>query len=182
MATMETESQRALANDLKARLCGPVLRKGDAGYDDARAVWNAMIDKRPPVIARCLGVADVVAALEAARTGASQTLRMPPARVGRSVHIRGTSTSSGTANIIVSAWTVKWGIPSRARLRRRRRQTGCGRPYAKGGFGNNDARLRRQRQHPLRLRLRSDSLRRTGRPSEARNSSGQRTTTIDLRR
>ena len=40
----------------------------------------------------------------------------------------------------------------------------------------------RQRQHPPRLRLRSDNLRRTGRPSEARNSSGQRTTTIDSRR
>ena len=41
----------------------PVLRIGDAGYD-ARAVLNAMIDKRPAVIARCLGVADVVASLE----------------------------------------------------------------------------------------------------------------------
>jgi hypothetical protein len=44
------------------------VRIDDAGYDDAPAVWNAMIDKRPAVIARSLGVADVVASLEAARS------------------------------------------------------------------------------------------------------------------
>ncbi|MDQ1373484.1 MAG: hypothetical protein QOJ09_822 [Actinomycetota bacterium] len=46
---------------------GEQLRPEDAGYDEARAVWNAMIDKRPALIARCTGTADVVAALQHAK-------------------------------------------------------------------------------------------------------------------
>jgi hypothetical protein len=46
---------------------GQVLRPGDGGYDEARAVWNGMIDKRPAVIARCTGTADVVSALQHAK-------------------------------------------------------------------------------------------------------------------
>ena len=34
-------------------LGGEVIRPGDPGYDDARALYNAMIDKRPAAIARC---------------------------------------------------------------------------------------------------------------------------------
>ncbi len=44
----------------KASLRGELLRPGEAGYDEARNVWNAMIDKRPELIARCAGVADVL--------------------------------------------------------------------------------------------------------------------------
>ncbi|HEU5155877.1 MAG TPA: FAD-binding oxidoreductase [Streptosporangiaceae bacterium] len=40
---------------------------GDAGYDDARAVWNGAIDRRPFVIARVAGSADIIAALQFAR-------------------------------------------------------------------------------------------------------------------
>jgi FAD/FMN-containing dehydrogenase len=54
-------------NDLAARVDGTVLLPGDAGYDAARSVWNAMVDHRPRVIVRCAGVADVVAAVRAAR-------------------------------------------------------------------------------------------------------------------
>ncbi|ELY58651.1 FAD-binding oxidoreductase [Natronolimnohabitans innermongolicus] len=46
---------------------GPVLRPDDEAYDDARRVWNGMIDRYPAVIARCTGTADVLAALEFAR-------------------------------------------------------------------------------------------------------------------
>jgi hypothetical protein len=43
------------------------LLSGDEGYDEARTVWNALIDHRPALIARCSGAADVVAAVQFAR-------------------------------------------------------------------------------------------------------------------
>jgi hypothetical protein len=51
----------------RARLRGPLLLSGDEGYDEARTVWNALIDHRPALIARCSGAADVVAAVQFAR-------------------------------------------------------------------------------------------------------------------
>ncbi len=49
------------------RLRGPLLTPRDAGYDDARAIYNGMIDKRPGLIAQCADVDDVVAAVTFAR-------------------------------------------------------------------------------------------------------------------
>ena len=49
------------------QLHGDVLRRGMEGYDEARSVWNAMIDKYPAAIARCTGAADVIAAVKFAR-------------------------------------------------------------------------------------------------------------------
>jgi FAD/FMN-containing dehydrogenase len=46
---------------------GALIAPGDARYHESRRVWNAMIDKRPAVIARCRGAADVVAAVNFAR-------------------------------------------------------------------------------------------------------------------
>jgi FAD/FMN-containing dehydrogenase len=46
---------------------GSVLRDGDPGYDEARRVFNAAIDRRPEAIAQCTGAADVIAALALAR-------------------------------------------------------------------------------------------------------------------
>ena len=43
---------------------GELLRSGDHGYDAARTVWNAMIDRRPALIARCAGSADVIEAVK----------------------------------------------------------------------------------------------------------------------
>ncbi|MEX2246862.1 MAG: FAD-binding oxidoreductase [Dehalococcoidia bacterium] len=54
-------------DELRGALRGPLILPEDAGYDEARAVWNAMIDRRPTAIARCLGVADVVAGVNFAR-------------------------------------------------------------------------------------------------------------------
>jgi FAD/FMN-containing dehydrogenase len=46
---------------------GRLISADDADYDIARAVWNGAIDRRPRLIARCIGTADVVAALRFAR-------------------------------------------------------------------------------------------------------------------
>jgi FAD/FMN-containing dehydrogenase len=54
-------------DDLKTGFSGEVLSENDPGYDAARALWNAMIDRRPAVIARCRGTADVVRAVTFAR-------------------------------------------------------------------------------------------------------------------
>ena len=53
-------------------LTGTVLRPGDAGYDDARRVFNGMIDRRPALIARCASTHDVVAAVHHARRAGLQ--------------------------------------------------------------------------------------------------------------
>src|SRR3712207_2632019 len=44
-----------------------ILRPGEPGYDEARRVWNATVDRRPALIARCFETADVVAAIALAR-------------------------------------------------------------------------------------------------------------------
>jgi FAD/FMN-containing dehydrogenase len=62
-----TELERSAVDDLKSRIRGPLLLRGEPAYDEARSIWNAMIDRRPAVIVRCLGVADVVACVDFAR-------------------------------------------------------------------------------------------------------------------
>ena len=63
VAGLSSETIQTLARGLR----GQVVQPGDAGYDAARKVWNGHIDRRPAVIARCTGVADVVAAVNFAR-------------------------------------------------------------------------------------------------------------------
>ena len=46
--------------EFKASLRGQLLLPGEDGYDDARKLWNGMIDKRPALIARCVGAEDVM--------------------------------------------------------------------------------------------------------------------------
>ena len=52
---------------LKPQFRGPILIPGDEGYDAVRKVYNGMIDKRPGAIARCVDVADVIAAVRSVR-------------------------------------------------------------------------------------------------------------------
>src|SRR5262249_29018821 len=53
--------------ELKNELTGELILPPDPGYDDARAIWNAMIDRRPAMIVRCATTADVVRAVNYAR-------------------------------------------------------------------------------------------------------------------
>jgi FAD/FMN-containing dehydrogenase len=57
----------ATVQDFSASLRGEVLRPTDEGYDEARTLHNGMIDSRPTLIARCAGVADVMASVRFAR-------------------------------------------------------------------------------------------------------------------
>lgn len=57
----------AKVQEFKASLRGELIRPGDGGYDDARKIWNGMIDKHPALIARCTGAADVINAVNFAR-------------------------------------------------------------------------------------------------------------------
>jgi FAD/FMN-containing dehydrogenase len=60
---MSTATTAALAGSFAGELIAP----GDGAYDEARAVWNGAIDRRPALIARCAGAPDVAAALRHAR-------------------------------------------------------------------------------------------------------------------
>lgn len=57
----------AAIGDIRDGFRGALLRPGDDGYEAARLVWNGMIDRRPALIARCTGTADVAAAVRFAR-------------------------------------------------------------------------------------------------------------------
>ena len=43
---------------------GPVIAPGEPGYEDSRTVWNAMIDQKPALVARCVGTSDVITAVK----------------------------------------------------------------------------------------------------------------------
>jgi FAD/FMN-containing dehydrogenase len=68
--TMETavkKLQTANIDEFKERFRGDVLLPGDPSYDEVRRIWNAMIDRRPALIARCSSPTDVVQAVKFAR-------------------------------------------------------------------------------------------------------------------
>src|SRR5512144_1016282 len=57
----------AILMDLRGRVSGTLVSPHDVGYDEARVVWNAMIEPRPAAIVRAAGVDDVVATVAVAR-------------------------------------------------------------------------------------------------------------------
>ena len=103
--------------DLRAGLRGPLLREGDVGYDAARAIWNGMIDRRPALIARCLGTADVQACLRFAReTGIALSMK------GGGHNIAGLAIADRGLMIDMSLQRGVWVDP---RARVARAQAGC---------------------------------------------------------
>jgi hypothetical protein len=51
---------------LRGKLRGSVALPGEDGYDAVRSIWNAMVDRRPGLVVRCLGAADVINAVKLA--------------------------------------------------------------------------------------------------------------------
>ena len=64
---LDKSSASALAKELSRSFAGDILVAGQPGYDEARTIWNAMVDKKPTVIARCATTGDVVASVNLAR-------------------------------------------------------------------------------------------------------------------
>ncbi|MHC4416911.1 MAG: FAD-binding oxidoreductase [Planctomycetota bacterium] len=60
-------SEATLVDELRAEFQGRLIGPGDPDYDEARKIWNGMVDKRPALIAQCAGRSDVVAAVNLAR-------------------------------------------------------------------------------------------------------------------
>jgi hypothetical protein len=89
-AAMTTVLGTATIQELRESVRGSVLTPGDDGYETARAVWNGMIDKHPALVVRCTGTADVLAAVQFAR---SQDLEVAVRAGGHS--LPGFSTSDG---------------------------------------------------------------------------------------
>jgi len=63
-----TPLEEAVVQEFAANLRGELIRPEDQGYDSTRAVFNGMIDKRPAMIVRCAGTADVILGVNFART------------------------------------------------------------------------------------------------------------------
>ena len=74
----EIELDRDAVDELGASFRGELVRPADPTYDVHRRVWNGSIDRHPALIARCTGVADVIAAVRFARRQAS----WPPSAAG----------------------------------------------------------------------------------------------------
>ncbi|HEU5465107.1 MAG TPA: FAD-binding oxidoreductase, partial [Candidatus Binatia bacterium] len=101
----------------KESLRGELILADEPGYDDARSVWNAMIDRRPALIARCLGVADVLTAVNFAREhGIALSIK------GGGHNISGLAVCDGGLMLDMSRMRGVWVDPT-ARIARA--QAGC---------------------------------------------------------
>jgi FAD/FMN-containing dehydrogenase len=94
------------APELQAQLRGTLLRPGDSGYDDSRTIWNGMIDRRPALIAKCIGVGDVVACVRFAREQ-----RMPLSIKGGGHNIAGLAVCDDGLMIDMSLMRGVWVDP-----------------------------------------------------------------------
>jgi FAD/FMN-containing dehydrogenase len=63
----EIDLKQDIVDNLKLRLKGQVLISGDVGFEESRTVWNGMIDKKPAIVVRCLGTADIIACVQFVR-------------------------------------------------------------------------------------------------------------------
>lgn len=93
-------------------LRGPLIRPDDAGYDQARAVWNGMIDRWPALIAKCMCTQDVVGAVRFA-----SRQRLPVAIRGGGHSVAGTSVRDDAMTIDLSAMKAVEVDPDRRTAR-----------------------------------------------------------------
>jgi FAD/FMN-containing dehydrogenase len=101
----------------KASFRGPLITADDPVYDETRKVWNAMIDRRPALLARCSGTADVVRAVQFAREH-----RIANSVRGGGHNIAGLAVCDGGLMIDLSLLRGVWVDPA---ARTCRAQAGC---------------------------------------------------------
>lgn len=101
--SQEFSLEQADLNGFRSRLKGQVLLPGDAAYDEHRTIWNAMIDRKPAMIARCIGVADVI---ECVRFAAERNLLLSIKGGGH--NIAGLAVSDGAFLIDMSLMRGVW--------------------------------------------------------------------------
>ncbi len=111
--TLDAATLESFAANLRGDLIGP----DHPSYDEARQLWNGMIDKRPALIARCTGTADVVAAIRAAKTSG-----LPVAVRGGGHNVAGNALNDGGLVIDLSRMR---GISVDPRARTARVQAGA---------------------------------------------------------
>src|SRR5574339_397099 len=93
--------------DLAQHFRGELIRRQDPPYDAARRIWNGAIDRRPALVARCTGVADVQAAVRFARErGLLVAVR------GGGHNVAGTATCDGGVVIDLSPMKGLWVDPA----------------------------------------------------------------------
>ena len=114
---LEIDLRQDALDDLKTRLRGPVLVLGEVGYEESRTVWNAMIDRRPALVARCLGVADVIACVQFARDH-----ELLLCIKGGGHNIAGTATADGAMMLDMSLMRGVW-VDAQAKVAHA--QAGC---------------------------------------------------------
>jgi len=93
---------------LKMRLRGPMLVAGEIGYDESRTVWNGMIDRKPAIVARCLGTADVMTCVQFAREH-----ELLLCIKGGGHNIAGLATADGALMLDMSLMRGVWVDPQR---------------------------------------------------------------------
>jgi FAD/FMN-containing dehydrogenase len=107
-----TQPTNNTAEALRQAIGGQVIAPQDAGYDDARRVWNASIDRRPALIARCASAADVAATVSfAVANGIEVTVR------GGAHSMGGTSVADGALMIDLSGLNHVTVDPESKRVR-----------------------------------------------------------------
>src|SRR3954466_16140822 len=86
------------ADSLREQVRGEVIAPGDAAYDDARRVWNGIIDRRPALVVRCTGNADVIASIAFAREHG-----LPVSVRGGGHNVAGTAVAEGAVVLDLGA-------------------------------------------------------------------------------
>src|SRR5450755_4984004 len=100
-ATIPHRLGEATLGEFEQGLRGQLIRPSDEGYDEARAIWNGAHDAQPALIVRCAGVADVMRAVDFAR---SEDMLVAVRGGGHSVP--GFSTCDGGLVVDLSAMTA----------------------------------------------------------------------------